>query len=115
MVRPSARAPRLPAHHSEVLEIRVPAGLTFFHGREAMSGPEVEADLALVQLQTSVEGPAGPRLEALEHLASAATKERLRRAGADALAGDRLPDGELAPVPPAAAAVRLLLLGDLGA
>src|SRR5262249_61062831 len=29
------------------------------------------------------------------------------------LAGDRLPDGKLAPAPPAAAAVRLLLLDDL--
>src|SRR5262249_60263472 len=80
-----------------------------------MSGPEVEADLALFQLQTGVEGPPGLRLEALEHRAHAPPEQRLRRAGADPLAGDRLPDGKLAPAPPAAAAVRLLLLNDFGA
>src|SRR5262245_28034632 len=78
-----------------------------------MSGPEVEADLALFQLQTGVEGPSRLRLEALEHRAHAPTEQRLRRAWADPLAGDRLPDGKLAPAPPAAAAVRLLLLDDL--
>src|SRR5262245_33641800 len=84
-------------------------------GRKARSGPEVEADLALFQLQTGVEGPSGLRLEALEHRAHAPTEQRLRHAGADPLAGDRLPDGELAPAPPAAAAVRLLLFDDLRA
>src|SRR5262249_12165955 len=84
-------------------------------GRKATSGPEVEADLTLFQLQTVVEGPSGLRLEALEHRAHAPAEQRLRRAGADPLAGDRLPDGELAPAPPAAAAVRLLLFDDLRA
>ena len=41
-------------------------------------------------------------------------KQRLGRAHADLLAGDRLPDRELAAPPPAAAAVGLLLLDDLG-
>src|SRR5262249_934071 len=82
-------------------------------GRKAMSGPEVEADLALFQLQTGVEGPSGLRLEALEHRAHAPTEQCLRRTGADPLAGDRHPDGKLAPAPPAAAAVRLLLFDDL--
>ena len=41
--------------------------------RKAMSGPEVEADLALFQLQTGVEGSSGLRLEALEHRAHAPT------------------------------------------
>src|SRR5262249_56776119 len=80
-----------------------------------MSGPEVEADLALFQLQTGVEGPPGLRLESFEHRAHAPPEQRLRRAGADPLAGDRLPDGELAPAPPASAAVRLLLFDDLRA
>src|SRR5262249_30780632 len=84
-------------------------------GRKAMSGPEVEADLALFQLQPGVEGPSGLRLEALEHRAHAPTEQRPPRAGADLLAGDRLPDGDLAAAPPAAAAVRLLLLDDLRA
>src|SRR5262249_20671852 len=84
-------------------------------GRKAMSGPAVEGALALPRLKGGVEGPSGLRLDALEPGAHAPTEQRLRRAGADPLAGDRLPDGELAPAPPAAAAVRLLLLDDLSA
>src|SRR5512135_318609 len=84
-------------------------------GRATVSGPEIEADLAMVQLQPRLERPPGLGLEALELRAAALTQERLGRAGTDPLAGDRLPDGELAPAPPSAAAVGPLPLGDLRA
>src|SRR5262249_41992223 len=82
--------------------------------RKSFSGPEVKADLSLLQLQTRVEGAPRPGLEALQHRAPAAAQERLGRAGADPLAGDGLPDPELAAGPPRATAVGLLLLEDLG-
>ncbi len=77
-------------------------------------GSEVEADLARLQLKSRLERFAGLRLESLEHRGPALSQECLRGADADPLAGDRLPDRELATLPPAAATIRFLLLHDLG-
>ena len=81
----------------------------------AIAAFEVEADLAPFQLQSSIERLAGFRSKALEQRALTLLQQRLGRPDADRLAGDRLPDGELAALLPAAASVRLRLIDDVGA
>src|SRR5262249_52103828 len=121
--RRSRRGPRGCRGRSPLLPARGPCGRRL---RRSLPGgvapgrlgcralrPEVEANRALLELESGLEGPPRPRREALEQRALAPPEERPRGAGADRLAGDLLPDRELAPVPPAAAAVGPRLLDDL--
>ena len=76
---------------------------------------ELEAHLAAIQLESRVEAVAGLGSEAAEQGGPPLLEQGLGRADADRLAGDRLPDRELAALLPAAASERLRLLDHVGA
>jgi hypothetical protein len=79
------------------------------------SGAELESNLAPFQSQARLKPLTGLRREALQHLAATLFQERLGRARRNSLAGNSLPDRELAPTLPAAAAVAFRLIQDLRA
>src|SRR5437660_290465 len=79
------------------------------------SRAELETDLTVLQPQTRLKRLTRLRREALQHLAATLFQERLGRARRNSLAGDGLPDCELAPALPATASVALRLIQDFRA
>jgi hypothetical protein len=83
--------------------------------RRMRSGAEVETNLTALQSQTRLKRLTRLRREAREHLPATLLQKRLGRARRDSLAGDGLPDRELAAALPAAAAVAFRLIQDFRA